>query len=282
MLEELESLRFFSLEELYSLSLNKLFKKRDDTSDLSYRRHTIRDILKKEAGIELTADGFLIKNFDGFDFFARKNSSDLEVFNQVWIKKEYQPVVDYVRERKLAVNNMLDCGANVGYTSLYFSKHFDTANIISVEADEQNANMVHKNVQLNKATNIETLHKAIWYRTALLKITHTFRDGKNWSYTVEETDDEKEASVEATSISDIAAKYGWPIIDILKIDIEGGERFLFQNNYHETFLPRTKCVVIEIHDEFNARQAIYDAFSRHHFNYVESGELTIAFNNDLV
>lgn len=39
----------------------------------------------------------------------------------------------------------------------------------------------------------------------------------------------------------------WETIDILKIDIEGAEKQLFESNY-ENWLPKTKIIMVETHD----------------------------------
>jgi hypothetical protein len=116
----------------------------------------------------------------------------------------------------------------------------------------------------------------------MLKINNTFRDGKNWSFAVEETADVNQQTVEAISINDIIQMYHWSNIDVLKIDIEGAERYLFQNNYFKTFLPKVKCLVIEIHDEYDIRRTIYDVLKENSFDFTDAGELTIAFNNGLI
>ena len=70
------------------------------------------------------------------------------------------------------------------------------------------------------------------------------------------------------------------IIDILKIDIEGGERFLFDDRKSFSFLDKTRILVIEIHDEFNIRPRIYRILKDKNFMLLENGELSIAFNKN--
>jgi hypothetical protein len=45
----------------------------------------------------------------------------------------------------------------------------------------------------------------------------------------------------------IFSNYNLEYLDLLKIDIEGGEKQLFESNY-ENWLPKTKCIIIELHD----------------------------------
>lgn len=282
MFAQIRSLYFFSLKEIWLLCQNKLFKNVDGSADLTFIRHLIRDILNAGSAIKISGSHLVIKHCSGLNFLARKKSSDLQVYRQIWVYREYKPVLDYLQKKKIEVKTIIDCGANVGYTTLYFSTYFKGAHIVSVEADKGNAEMVCRNIKLNNVAAIQVLHKAIWYRAAMLKVNNTFRDGKNWSYTVEETADVECATVDAISIQDITEKYNWSFIDLLKMDIEGSERYLFQNNYYKTFLPKVKCLVIEIHDEFNIRPMICNVLKQEGFEWTEAGEFTIAFNSRLI
>jgi len=77
--------------------------------------------------------------------------------------------------------------------------------------------------------------------------------------------------------------YKWTHIDILKIDIEGAERFVFANKESaEKFLPLVKFIVLEIHDEYNIRDSTCSLLAKFNFSFFESGEFTIAVNNTLI
>ena len=70
--------------------------------------------------------------------------------------------------------------------------------------------------------------------------------------------------------------------DILKIDIEGAERFIFDDRASQDFLDKTRVLVIEIHDEFNIRSSIYKELRKRGFSIVEQGELTLGVNTKLM
>jgi len=59
-------------------------------------------------------------------------------------------------------------------------------------------------------------------------------------------------------------KYSLREIDMLKIDIEGAEKYLFQNNPHE-WLSKVKCLIIELHD--NLQPGTSQAFFREMAKY---------------
>jgi hypothetical protein len=60
---------------------------------------------------------------------------------------------------------------------------------------------------------------------------------------------------------------------LLKIDIEGGEKQLFESNY-ENWLPKTKCIIIELHDGvLKEAQNFFKAISKYDFSYFNSENL---------
>jgi len=72
-------------------------------------------------------------------------------------------------------------------------------------------------------------------------------------------------------------------IDILKIDVEGAEKVLFEDiKYATQFLKKVKFIAIEIHDELDLRTKIYHAFRINNYFYYNSGELTIAVNRSFM
>ena len=70
-------------------------------------------------------------------------------------------------------------------------------------------------------------------------------------------------------------------LDILKIDIEGAEHELFKNNY-DTWLPNTRCLIIELHDRMRNRssQNFFKAISKYDFSYSHQGENLVFINNN--
>lgn len=69
--------------------------------------------------------------------------------------------MDFLKKRGIAVKTIIDCGANVGYTSLYFSCHLQEVNIVSIEADKNNAITMFENVKANSNVCIKPMHKLI-------------------------------------------------------------------------------------------------------------------------
>ena len=217
--------------------------------------------------------------FDDLKVLVRRTSSDVPVFSQVFYYKEYKAVVDIIREPS-TIEYIVDAGANVGFTTLFFSKYFPDAKIISIEPEEGNYAMMLKNFQLNDCRAI-MLKQALWSKNENLEIDREFRDHREWAIAVKPAGIGKER-VEGITLPELCKKYQMPRIDILKIDIEGAERFLFADEATAgTFLPMTRYLAMEIHDEYQIKDHILGLLKKFNFSYFPSGELIIAVNENL-
>jgi FkbM family methyltransferase len=235
--------------------------------------------------VEETKNSFIL---DFKTFFTKRvkirkrPSSDMDVFRQINVFKEYLPVVKTYQEHffndKEYVLNIIDAGSNIGLTSLFFLDFFKNAKIICIEPDSENFKTLAFN--LNNNYSIIKINGAIWSSNTKIKVVNDFRDKLDWSCRVEET--VETSGIQAYSINHLIEANKMQLIDILKIDIEGSEKEIFNlKTSNLDFLKITKCLAIEIHDEFNCRVAIYTILNNYGFSYFEEGELTICINEFL-
>jgi FkbM family methyltransferase len=212
----------------------------------------------------------------------KRPSSDMDVFNQMFWLKEYESVADSFKKHfdHADTVNILDAGANIGLTSVYFSHLFTKAKLICIEPDDSNFDSLGFNLNANGVSNVEKIKGGIWSKNANLKLVSDFRDKNDWSFRVVET--QEKSGLEAFSIPYLMEKYGMKTIDILKIDIEGSEKEIFGAASDTSFLNSVKCIAIEIHDEFNCREMIYEVLKKYNFDFYEDADLTIGINKSLL
>ena len=81
------------------------------------------------------------------------------------------------------------------------------------------------------------------------------------------------------NIDEILNQNNWDIVDIVKIDIEGAEKELFCSNF-ERWIPRTKCIIIELHDRMKkgCSKSFFKAISQYNFSCELRGENLILIN----
>ncbi|MEQ9289026.1 MAG: FkbM family methyltransferase [Cyclobacteriaceae bacterium] len=205
-------------------------------------------------------------------FSVRPSTSDVGVFRQIFKENQYKLKFDG------KINTIIDAGANIGLASVLFANLFEGASISAIEPDRNNYNLLKKN--LGKYNNCKTFHGAIWNKNSALEITDSNQDA--WSFTIREANEKNESTIEAFSIDQIMEKSGFDTIDLLKIDIEGSEKEVFEENY-SNWLPKTKYLVIELHDDMRmgASRAVFRATSEYNFSCKMRGENLIFTNQNL-
>jgi FkbM family methyltransferase len=247
----------------------------------------IEGALKKNIGLKTLGYVVIFKGEqikicnDQLEVNLRNNTSDFDVFDQIFIKGEYSPVVQYCIDNSIPIETIVDLGANIGFTSLYLSNYFPNAKLISVEADINNFKVLHEN--LIHKENIELLNSAIWHNNEKLVVNSDFRDGREWSLSVEPdiSGRSSENIIEGITMYDIITRFNLSSIDILKIDIEGAERFIFDQSISDiNFLDCVKIIVIEIHDEYLIRTQIYSLLKSKNFLIFNSGDITIGVSQN--
>jgi hypothetical protein len=117
----------------------------------------------------------------------------------------------------------------------------------------------------------------VWHKAARLYFDRSFRDGQDWSITLTDVPTgDLSAYVDAISLNDIVAQHGVTAIDLLKIDIEGGERYIFNESREGLeFLAITRVIAIEIHDEYQIEDRIKAILHDAGFVISHSGEYLI-------
>ena len=219
---------------------------------------------------------FLELNFGLKLAIRNKDHSDLDVFRQIFVHQEYSIFSDLVtynyHDDEFII---IDAGANVGYTSLYFSHELKNCKIFAIEPSPNNFEILKLNLEMNSV-------KYKLYQNALaevegkkFEIGGEFRDSKDWSIT---TNESINGQINGITIQQIINENQLQYISILKIDIEGAERFLFQDGVDLGYLKITKLIAIEIHDEFEIREKINNTLRLNGFILFTSGELTIGIN----
>lgn len=193
--------------------------------------------------------------------------------------------IDPYLEQKPYINKtkfVIDAGANIGYTAILFANWWPEAQIISIEPDKENYELTLKNTA--NYPNIKVLHAALWSKTARLQIEAGQEDG----FVVKEIRGKKEQvksenSINGISINEILKKYHKTKIDFLKMNVEGSEKEIFSENYHD-WLPYTKTMLIELHDGKNAgcSKTVFNTTNQYNFSVAETANYGVLFTQESI
>jgi FkbM family methyltransferase len=175
-------------------------------------------------------------------FYLRMGTSDLSTFDQIFIFNEY----DF--ETSISPNVIIDAGANIGLASIYFANKYNGSRIIAIEPEESNFLLLQKNVA--SYTNIIALQAALWGENEEISLVDPGL-GK-WGFITEgkgvnhENDSNLCHYVKGMTVDKIMQDYHLQRIDILKIDIEGAEREVFDDT--SSWIEKVDAIIIELHE----------------------------------
>jgi FkbM family methyltransferase len=195
--------------------------------------------------------------------YGRAGTADWEVFDQHFLREELAGMLP-ARARLI-----IDAGANVGYTAAYFARQYPDARIICLEVHDGNLELLRRNTA--GLPNIEVRGEGLWSHRARLAIVDPA--AKYHAFSVAERAD---GPIPATGIAELLEERGVDEVDIVKIDIEGGEYEVFSHGV-ERWLPRARVVLAEPHDRFRpgCTDAIMSAARRFGFGVHEAGEYLV-------
>lgn len=203
---------------------------------------------------------------------CRPRSSDIDVFRQIFIDREYSCLDDLKN-----VSTIVDCGAYAGFSGAYFLTRFPSSTVIAIEPDPDNFAAMVANLT-PYGSRLRTIQAAVWSSSSskLVISSEPYRDGREWARQVRESSTGEGMPVRAITIQEIIKKYNIDRISILKVDIEGSEARMFSHEC-EVWLDKVDTIVIELHDDTvfgRASEQFFKAIGQA-FLVTQCGELTV-------
>lgn len=169
---------------------------------------------------------------------------------------------------------IIDGGANIGASAVYFAQHVPRSRVIAVEPERNNFDLLTRNCA---GLDVVTVNGAIASRSGTLFLSDPGES--DWGFRVSERGD---VAVEAFSMRALMTAAGPDVAPyICKLDIEGGEAELFSRDV--AWMDAFALLIIETHDWMlpgtsNSR-TLWRAIAEHEFDVVPRGEHVFCFNN---
>ena len=156
---------------------------------------------------------------------------------------------------------IIDCGANIGLSTIYFKQICPTAQIIAFEPDTTNYDLLVKNIDSFKLENVTAKKEAVWIEDTEL----TFSQEGNMGSRIELVTNNKNVTVvKAIRLRDLLDKK----ISFLKIDIEGAEYRVLKDIAPQ--LKNVSTLFVEYHGKFfqsHELTEIFDIIQKAGFSY---------------
>jgi FkbM family methyltransferase len=220
--------------------------------------------------------------------YLRPGSTDLDVLNSVFFRRDYQLPASRQSERLLAEYQsildrgayplILDCGANAGFSAVWFKLLFPGAVLVSVEPAAENLSMLEKNLAGTDTCII--VAGAVHNRAGTARLVDSGTG--EWGFQIEAEGSGTRGAIPLYPVPDLLALAAKRFPNrtlvpwLCKVDIEGGEQELFKEA--EGWFTQFSLFAIELHDaHFPGRQS-----SRPFLNMVVKYGFEVIFNQELI
>ena len=142
---------------------------------------------------------------------------------------------------------IIDCGANIGLSVIYFKKLFPKSIILAFEPDKNVFNILQTNVNSFNLSDVTLINKGCWNEETELIF---YNEGADGGRITNSNDFDKVSIIKTTRLRGYLAKQ----IDFLKIDIEGAETKVLEDC--EDLLINVKNLFVEYHSFSDKNQTL--------------------------
>lgn len=191
------------------------------------------------------ARGYRIRWLSGvLPLYLRTFAGDIRIFYEVFWERVYWLPATFLRDPRVIV----DAGANVGMTGVYFSVAYPGARVYCIEPDPDNVRVLKMNLRRQLEQGSVVLAAAALYdHDGWVNLA-----GEGWAYNHAVGKETEEGArvpagmrVPAITPETMIRQWGLEKIDLLKIDIEGAEDNLFRGALE--WLEIVETILLEIH-----------------------------------
>jgi FkbM family methyltransferase len=168
--------------------------------------------------------------------YVRARSTDCTMVLSIFLDGGEYPIFNQYEP-----SFIIDAGANVGFTTVFFKLHYPKATIVAIEPDEDNCRMYELNtrgysdVHLMKAgLGPDANHYLTIKDASVAPCAYQLQDTENGN------------GIPEITIPEICKQFDKNRIDILKLDIEGSESALFSRNAQ--WITSVENIFMELHE----------------------------------
>jgi FkbM family methyltransferase len=171
---------------------------------------------------------------------------------QAWsvLTGTHEPMVHEALRRTLGPGGVfIDVGSNVGYTALLAAGIVGpSGRVVALDAQRECAEATQVNARLNGLAQVEALHSAAGAASGEAEVIVT--QDPLWTRLAsvgEHPLEVRRDRVAVTSVDDLATRLGLPVVDVVKIDVEGAELDVI-SGMARVLAEQRPFVIAEMHD----------------------------------
>ena len=175
-----------------------------------------------------------------YPFRLRLRTTDVALCREILLNGQYDS--ELLRVPQVIV----DAGANIGLAAIFYANRYPSARIIAIEPERSNYEALAKNAA--PYPNIFPIRAALWKENKEINILNP-----GMAHTTFQIESQREQLGSASwgaapgiTLDKLMADVGIDYVDLLKVDIEGAEKDVFQNS--GAWISRVGVIAIELHD----------------------------------
>ncbi len=170
----------------------------------------------------------------------------------IWQYKEIFVDESYRFNPKSSNGVIVDCGANIGLSGLFFKSNYPNHKLYCIEADPKIADVMRRNF-MNNSVEAEIIAKAAWINNEGVSFDSEGSD----SGSVNTEHSNNAAKIESMDFNEFLM--GFEKIDFLKMDIEGAENIVIPRCLEG--LKKVEHLFLEYHSSYNDSQELPNLLS---------------------
>jgi FkbM family methyltransferase len=191
----------------------------------------------------------------------RLNRGDIQGLREVMMAETYRPPIDLGK-----VETIIDLGANIGLTSVYLANRYRPLRVIAVEPSYDNAQLVRANLAAN-GIEADVVEAAVGPYDG--KAHFSLARDSNLGRVDADGDGQEVRMMTMASLLELLPKDA--TVDLLKLDIEGGEEELLRGD--RAWLERVRCIMAEFHPPQVDYAGLVQILRDEGFTYIPAGSV---------
>lgn len=177
--------------------------------------------------------------YSGCDIFVRTCTPDLVVAYYCLQGGEFRILKELIG----SANTIIDGGSYAGFAALALSDLFPESRILAIEPDPENFDLLVRNTA--SKPHIIPINAALMGETQT--VTLFSPENGEWAFSaVPEVGSVKRAEIPGLSVLDLMKKFKVPHVEVLKLDIEGAEKAIFDKS--KDWIGSVTVIYAELHE----------------------------------
>jgi len=187
-----------------------------------------------------------MKMKNGVTLHYRRNRGDMQSIREIWLDQHYR-LPGMVETKR----TLVDLGGNIGMTTVWLANTYGFDEIVVVEPEPSNAELLQRNLDANNIS-AKVIRAAVGPTDGEVRFSAAGDSNQG------RISDDGGQVVPMVSMDTVLKELGTSRIDLLKLDIEGGEQELVSANCE--WMDHMSFVVTELHPDIIDVDQVVGAF----------------------